>query len=313
MLLVGTRAGGARAARRRTAGRRRPDGAVSGTRRGHVPPSPPRAALTIDWRPRTAAWGGESSLSRRSSTTSCVCLLDDAGRTLTFADCTPRVWGNDHLGGRDDVQSVVKRLRRKLRDLGCPLRDHAPCAGWACAWSIGVPCPMPPLEISRLDTWTSTPRTTRGSPGSPPARCRSRSPTRRPTRATVLEQARACHDDGVAVAVFPELALCGYSIDDLLLQDTLLDGGDRGDRGRRGRVGRPAAGARGRCAARARHPRPQLRGRDPPRPGARRGAEVLPADLPRVLRAPLVRPRRRPARERRSAIARRARCRSAPT
>ena len=32
----------------------------------------------------------------------------------------------------------------------------------------------------------------------------------------VLEQARACHDDGVAVAVFPELSLCGYSIDDLV-------------------------------------------------------------------------------------------------
>lgn len=40
---------------------------------------------------------------------------------------------------------------------------------------------------------------------------------------TVLEQARACHDDAVAVAVFPELCLSGYSIDDLLLQDTLLD------------------------------------------------------------------------------------------
>ncbi|MCW2842538.1 MAG: synthase, partial [Nocardioides sp.] len=40
----------------------------------------------------------------------------------------------------------------------------------------------------------------------------------------VLEQARACHDDGVAVAVFPELGLCGYSIDDLFLQDTLLAG-----------------------------------------------------------------------------------------
>ncbi len=33
----------------------------------------------------------------------------------------------------------------------------------------------------------------------------------------------ACHDDGVAVAVFPELCLTGYAIDDLLLQDALLD------------------------------------------------------------------------------------------
>ncbi len=39
----------------------------------------------------------------------------------------------------------------------------------------------------------------------------------------VLEQARRCHDEGVAVAVFPELCLSGYSIDDLFLQDTMLD------------------------------------------------------------------------------------------
>ena len=41
--------------------------------------------------------------------------------------------------------------------------------------------------------------------------------------ATVLEQARACADERVAVAVFPELCLSGYAIDDLLLQDVLLD------------------------------------------------------------------------------------------
>ncbi|MCO7219190.1 NAD(+) synthase [Klenkia sp. PcliD-1-E] len=39
----------------------------------------------------------------------------------------------------------------------------------------------------------------------------------------VLRQARGCHEDGVAVAVFPELTLSGYSIEDLLLQDPLLD------------------------------------------------------------------------------------------
>ncbi len=39
----------------------------------------------------------------------------------------------------------------------------------------------------------------------------------------VLEAARACHDDGIAVAVFPELALSGYAIDDLLGQDAVLD------------------------------------------------------------------------------------------
>jgi NAD+ synthase (glutamine-hydrolysing) len=39
----------------------------------------------------------------------------------------------------------------------------------------------------------------------------------------VLETARACSDDAVAVAVFPELCLTGYAIDDLVLQDPLLD------------------------------------------------------------------------------------------
>ncbi|WP_328358276.1 NAD(+) synthase [Mycobacterium sp. NBC_00419] len=40
---------------------------------------------------------------------------------------------------------------------------------------------------------------------------------------SVVRIARACHDDGVAVAVFPELTLSGYSIEDILLQDSLLD------------------------------------------------------------------------------------------
>ncbi|NYG55611.1 NAD(+) synthase [Nocardioides perillae] len=40
----------------------------------------------------------------------------------------------------------------------------------------------------------------------------------------VLAEARACHDDAVAVAVFPELCLSGYSAEDLFLQDPLLDG-----------------------------------------------------------------------------------------
>ncbi|MFG1667406.1 NAD(+) synthase [Streptomyces sp. Y7] len=39
----------------------------------------------------------------------------------------------------------------------------------------------------------------------------------------VLRQAQACARDGVAVAVFPELGLTGYSIEDLLLQDAVLD------------------------------------------------------------------------------------------
>ncbi|WP_405882313.1 NAD(+) synthase [Streptomyces sp. NBC_01136] len=39
----------------------------------------------------------------------------------------------------------------------------------------------------------------------------------------VLRQGRSLAQDGVAVAVFPELCLTGYSIEDLLLQDVVLD------------------------------------------------------------------------------------------
>ena len=40
---------------------------------------------------------------------------------------------------------------------------------------------------------------------------------------STLEVARECSDEGVAVAVFPELGLTGYSVDDLVLADPLLD------------------------------------------------------------------------------------------
>ena len=131
-------------------------------------------------------------------------------------------------------------------------------------------------------------------------------------RARCSRRPGRCHDEGVAVAVFPELCLTGYAIDDLLLQDTLLDAVEAAIATVVAASRRPAAGARRRRAAGARHPGAQLRGRHPPRPGPRRRAEVLPADLPRVLRAPLVRAGRRPARRARSRSAGR-RCRSGPT
>ena len=38
----------------------------------------------------------------------------------------------------------------------------------------------------------------------------------------VLAQARECAEAGASLAVFPELTLTGYSIEDLLMQDTVL-------------------------------------------------------------------------------------------
>jgi NAD+ synthase (glutamine-hydrolysing) len=43
----------------------------------------------------------------------------------------------------------------------------------------------------------------------------------------ILQAARRSDQRGVALAVFPELALSGYAIDDLLLQDTLLEAVER--------------------------------------------------------------------------------------
>ncbi|MCR2817697.1 NAD(+) synthase [Microbacterium sp. zg.Y1090] len=44
---------------------------------------------------------------------------------------------------------------------------------------------------------------------------------------SVLQSWRGCHDDTVAVAVFPELCLTGYAIEDLVMQDAVLDAVER--------------------------------------------------------------------------------------
>ena len=110
-------------------------------------------------------------------------------------------------------------------------------------------------------------------------------------RDAILEEARRADAAGVDLAVFPELCVSSYAIDDLHQQSALLDavedavGDDR--RGQRrsgaGAADRRAAAASGRlynCALAI------SRGQ-----GARGGAEELPAELPGVLREALVRAR----------------------
>ena len=43
----------------------------------------------------------------------------------------------------------------------------------------------------------------------------------------ILRTAGECHQEGVGLAVFPELTLSGYSIEDILMQDALLDAVER--------------------------------------------------------------------------------------
>ena len=56
----------------------------------------------------------------------------------------------------------------------------------------------------------------------------------------ILRAARRCHERAAALAVFPELAVSGYAIDDLLLQDAVLDGVERAV----GRIVEESAGLR---------------------------------------------------------------------
>jgi DNA-binding winged helix-turn-helix (wHTH) protein len=93
-----------------------------------VPIDPERvgpADLVVDSDWRLLRWRGHSVPLSPLEHDLLVCLLADSGRTWTFEHIHRQVWGNDHLGGRDDVQSVVKRLRRKFRELGSPCGIHA--------------------------------------------------------------------------------------------------------------------------------------------------------------------------------------------
>ena len=101
---------------------------------------------------------------------------------------------------------------------------------------------------------------------------------------------------GVDLAVFPELNLSSYAVDDLFLQDAFLDAVEAGIARLATASAELAPVLRRRRAAAAQRPALQLRARDRARPHPRRRAEELPAQLPRILREALVRLRRRPRR-----------------
>ncbi|MGH3347910.1 MAG: winged helix-turn-helix domain-containing protein [Nocardioides sp.] len=91
------------------------------------PPDRPSlvAGVEVDSEWRTLRWQGTSVALSPLEHDLLLCLLDPPLRTWTFALLHRTVWGNDHLAGRDDVQSVVKRLRRKLREISSPLGIRA--------------------------------------------------------------------------------------------------------------------------------------------------------------------------------------------
>jgi Transcriptional regulatory protein, C terminal len=91
--------------------------------------SPPPAAgslvLEVDSDRRVAMWSGRSAPLSPLEHDVLQCLLAQLGHTCRFESLHREVWGNDHLGRRADVWSVVKRLRRKFDQLDCPFQIQA--------------------------------------------------------------------------------------------------------------------------------------------------------------------------------------------
>jgi two-component system, OmpR family, response regulator MtrA len=54
-----------------------------------------------------------------------ACLMSDAGHVWSHERLHVAAWGNRYLGDRDSVHSLVKRLRRKLRNGGVTLEVRA--------------------------------------------------------------------------------------------------------------------------------------------------------------------------------------------
>lgn len=83
-------------------------------------PDPDEVTIDLDW--RVVTWRDRAVSPSPLERDLLQCLLEDISRTWTFELVQRRVWGNDHLGGRSHLQTVVKRLRRKLVDLQAPLQ-----------------------------------------------------------------------------------------------------------------------------------------------------------------------------------------------
>lgn len=83
---------------------------------------PDPSEVRVDSDLRTVAYDGRSVALSPLEHDLLRCLLTDPGHTWAFARLHRTVWGNDHLGGSGDLQSVVKRLRHKLARIDSPLR-----------------------------------------------------------------------------------------------------------------------------------------------------------------------------------------------
>ncbi|WP_435821027.1 winged helix-turn-helix domain-containing protein [Micromonospora musae] len=82
------------------------------------PPSPADDALLIDSTRSTARYGDREVALTRLEHDLLTCLRAAPVRVWSYAELHRSVWRDEGLERRADVQSLVKRLRRKLRELG---------------------------------------------------------------------------------------------------------------------------------------------------------------------------------------------------
>ncbi|MGI5520383.1 winged helix-turn-helix domain-containing protein [Micromonospora sp. CA-259024] len=84
-----------------------------------APPEPaPVAALVIDSARSRARCGGREVDLTRLEHDLLTCLITEPARVWSYAELHRSVWGDEGRERKADVQSLVKRLRRKLHDLG---------------------------------------------------------------------------------------------------------------------------------------------------------------------------------------------------
>lgn len=97
-------------------------------RRLITPPGPPAAvapaprapddALVVDGTRSTARWGNREVVLTRLERDLLACLATEPVRVWSYAELHRSVWHDEGLQRKADVQSLVKRLRRKLDQLG---------------------------------------------------------------------------------------------------------------------------------------------------------------------------------------------------
>ncbi|MFI5836245.1 winged helix-turn-helix domain-containing protein [Micromonospora sp. NPDC051300] len=84
-----------------------------------APPAPPSdGALMIDAARSTARWGDREVALTRLERDLLTCLTTEPVRVWSYAELHHAVWHDAPTRRRADVQSLVKRLRRKLGELG---------------------------------------------------------------------------------------------------------------------------------------------------------------------------------------------------